>query len=151
MGIICALITGFALSAVTQVGTIDSSAFEWTKWFFWIASTLCMCTGMHCVVTTTFVNVLGTGLALRGPSGSMVRAVEGMIKEQDAIVVSLIATVVFYQFLMMGALYQLAYEEAGICCAIILFGGIYVWYHYCLRIYNRFKVQSQKFFCMNGN
>ena len=31
---------------------------------------------------TTCITVMGTGLALRGPDGSMVRAVEGMYKQR---------------------------------------------------------------------
>ena len=77
-----ALLAGFTLSALTEIsyeGTLDLGL------PFHISTAICLTAGLHCVLTTTFVTVWGPGLALRGPKGSMVRAVEGMVKEKDMI------------------------------------------------------------------
>lgn len=71
-GIISGLISGFTLSALTQVDAKGSDAHDFFKWLFWLACATAMCTSLHCLLTTTFVNVFGTGLALRGPSGYFV-------------------------------------------------------------------------------
>lgn len=68
-GIISGLISGFTLSALTQVDAMGASANAGFKWLFWLTCAAVMCTSLHCLLTTTFVNVFGTGLALRGPSG----------------------------------------------------------------------------------
>lgn len=141
-GIISGLLSGFALSCVTQVDAINADAWEPMKWTFWIFCTLVMCTSLHCLLTCTFCNVFGVGLALRGPSGSMVRAVDGMIKEKDAIFVSLIATIVGFQLMSLAAGWMVMYQNAAIVCSIINILGMYYWYTYCLRIYNRFKIHK---------
>lgn len=38
------------------------------------------------VLAVTFITTFGEGLALRGPVGSMVKAIEGMIDEQNQVV-----------------------------------------------------------------
>jgi hypothetical protein len=68
-GIVSGLISGFTLSALTQVDAKGASAHDFFKWLFWLTCATAMCTSLHCLLTTTFVNVFGTGLALRGPSG----------------------------------------------------------------------------------
>ena len=40
---------------------------------------------VYCVINTTFLIIWGPGLALRGPEGSMKRAVEGMLQERQQV------------------------------------------------------------------
>lgn len=72
----------------------------------------------------------------------MVRAVEGMMKEKDAIFVTLIASIAFFQLLTLAVGFLVMTQEAAIVCSIMLAIGSYYWYKYCIRIYNRFKVSD---------
>lgn len=64
-----ALFGGFTLAAIVHldVGSFESHIM-W-KTIFWISTSFCMCCSLHNVLTTTFANVFGPHLALRGPSG----------------------------------------------------------------------------------
>lgn len=70
----------------------------------------------------------------------MVRAVDGMVKEKDAVFATLLATVVLYQFMALCCGFLVMDTYAAYACAGVLTIGSYHWYSYCLRIYNRFKV-----------
>lgn len=70
----------------------------------------------------------------------MVRAVDGMIKEKDAIFAALIASVLLFQLETLAAGFLVMDQNAAIVSAIILGIGTYYWFKYCSRIYHRFKV-----------
>lgn len=70
----------------------------------------------------------------------MVRAVDGMIKEKDAIFASLIISVLLFQLETLAAGFLVMDQNAAIACSMILGIGTYYWYKYCTRIYHRFKV-----------
>lgn len=76
----------------------------------------------------------------------MVRAVDGMIKEKDAIFASLIVSVLLFQMETLAVGFLVMEQSAAIACAIILTIGTYYWYKYCSRIYHRFKVFACFFF-----
>jgi len=80
----CALIAGFQLSSICQVDT--SGAARWSAYLYWISSALCICLSLHVLLCSVYSTVFGQGLALRGPTGSMVRAVDGMCAEQYEII-----------------------------------------------------------------
>lgn len=71
---------------------------------------------------------------------SMVRAVDGMIKEKDAIFVTLISTVSLYQLMAVCCSFLVMSIYCACVASFIIVVGTYYWYTYCLRIYNRFKV-----------
>ena len=48
------------------------------KFFYYIASIVSLSANILCVANTTFLSVWGTGLLMRGPDGSLARAVDGM-------------------------------------------------------------------------
>ncbi len=75
----------------------------------------------------------------------MVRAVDGMTKEKDAIFLSFLITIVFFQVATVGCGFiVMDVEAAWAACCIVLIGGFY-WYKYCLRIFNRFKVSKYNY------
>ena len=76
---------------------------------------------------------------------SMVRAIEGMVKEKDAIFVTLIATVVIFQLIALCCCFIMMYDNAAYASSAILAVGTYYWYTYCLRIYNRFRIHQVQF------
>jgi hypothetical protein len=80
----CALIAGFQLSSISQVDTAGSSRYAAN--LYWISSAMCICLSLHVLLCSVYSTVFGQGLALRGPAGSMVRAVNGMCAEQYEII-----------------------------------------------------------------
>lgn len=140
-----ALIAGFTLSNVTQVDAISSDVSSGWKWLFWISCSIVLVTSLHVVLTTTFINIFGPGLALRGPAGSMVRAVEGMIKEKDAIFVAFFVSIIVFQISTVSASFLVMSSSAAWTSMVLCLGGLYIWYVYCLRIYNRFKLDEVDF------
>lgn len=100
-----------------------------------------ICT-LHVVLTTTFINIFGPGLALRGPAGSMVRAVEGMVKEKDSIFLAFFLSVVLFQLASLACCFVVMSHNAAWTAMVIFIVGLWYWYKYCLRIYNRFKLED---------
>lgn len=140
-GVIC----GFSSTVLSQImaKTVDVS--EGWKWLYWVTVPLIMCFGFHNLLCTTFANMYGSELALRGPSGSMVRAVDGMVKEKDSIFLTLLVTVMLYQFLALCCSFMVMDDYCAYVSTVILVLGSYYWYTYCLRIYNRFKIHGVQF------
>jgi 1-aminocyclopropane-1-carboxylate deaminase/D-cysteine desulfhydrase-like pyridoxal-dependent ACC family enzyme len=64
-----ALIAGFTLDALIGLDVRSYSVDETWKAVFWISASVSMAASLHCVLTTTFANIYGPNLALRGPSG----------------------------------------------------------------------------------
>lgn len=165
----CALIVGFVLSSITQVPALDSGQNQRIIDIYWISSTLVFCASLHCMLTTIYVTIYGTGYALRGPLGyicilsyllsffsnliydnllllnrSMVKAVDGMLEERAHILLSYVLTIVFFTMSTIATFYIVMTDTvANICFGLVLFSS-FIWYHYCLRIYNRFKVSRHQ-------
>lgn len=64
-----ALIAGFTLGALTGLDAESFSVADGWRAVFWISTAIAMASSIHCVLTTTFANIYGPNLALRGPSG----------------------------------------------------------------------------------
>lgn len=80
----CALIAGFQLATISMVPTDEVSRVAAN--IYWISSALNICLSLHVILCSIYATAFGQGLALRGPPGSMVRAVQGMYAEQYNIV-----------------------------------------------------------------
>jgi hypothetical protein len=75
----------------------------------------------------------------------MVRAVEGMNKEKDAIFVAFFLSIILFQVGTVAAAFLVMSAAAAWTSMVLCLGGLYIWYVYCLRIYNRFKVSLYPF------
>ena len=73
-----ALLAGFAWYGLTEV-PFDSNASALMQTFYLVVTTLIMGLELLTVVNATLCAILGPGLALRGPDGSMHNAVTGMM------------------------------------------------------------------------
>ena len=73
-----ALLAGFAWYGLTEV-PFDSNANPTTQTLYLVVTTLIMGLELLTVVNATLCAILGPGLALRGPDGSMHNAVSGMM------------------------------------------------------------------------
>ena len=73
-----ALLAGFAWYGLTEV-PFDSNADATVQTLYLVVTTLIMGLELLTVVNATLCAILGPGLALRGPDGSMHNAVQGMM------------------------------------------------------------------------
>jgi hypothetical protein len=100
----CALLIGFICGSISQVPGVGADIPLFWVWLYWITSAVCLAAAVHVLVCTVFVNVFGQGLALRGPVGSMIRAVNGMVLEQEQIIIAFIAAMIFFGLQMVELL-----------------------------------------------
>ena len=139
-----ALLLGFAMNTMTNVVQIvdfyENS--EGLKEVFFVSGTFCFCTMMHTLLCSVFVIVFAPNLALHGPLGSMVRAVDGMVSEQDQIFLSFILSLVFFTINTVVAFWFFMSNTIAWVCAALTFVFSAYWYKCCLRIYNRFKMHA---------
>lgn len=94
------------------------------------------------VLTTIFLTVFGPGLALRGPIGSMTRAVDGMNHEQDATLYSFIGLVVSLGVSMIASFWSWMTEGTAAFLTFTFAIQVFFWYQHSIRIYNRFKYDA---------
>lgn len=71
-------------------------------------------------------------------AGSMIQAVNGMVIEQKQVVNGFIMMMIMFALQMIGLYWIMMDSISAIINTIITLLGMYVWYSYCLRIYNRF-------------
>lgn len=84
VGTQAAVLSGFAVVMVVEFH-MPEEVHPVLQSIFYICATVTLVANLRCVSMTTCITVLGTGLALRGPDGSMVRAVEGMYKQRGMV------------------------------------------------------------------
>ena len=75
-----ALLSGFAYNGIIQVD-IPTDSSDWLKTLYLCVTTSAMGFELIAVLNSTLCSMLGPGLALRGPDGSMHRAVDGLMLE----------------------------------------------------------------------
>lgn len=138
-----ALIIGCIMGSVSQVPAINSDINYFWVVLYWISTAITLAGALHVLLCTIFINVFGQGLALRGPLGSMVQAVEGMVIEQKQVLFSFIVTTAAFGINVIGMYWVMMDQKSAIASSLITLVGMYFWYHYCLRIYNRFKFSSK--------
>ena len=83
--------------------------------------------------------MFGQGLALRGPSGSMIKAVDGMCQEQKQVLTAFTATIFFLGVSTIATYYVVMTLLGAHICSAVTVLAMMLWHRYCLRIYNRFK------------
>lgn len=113
------------------------------RYLYFIATSATLVTAMNVLLSTVFINIFGHGLALRGPGGSMVRAIAGMVEEQYQILASFLLCIVFYSLMVIGMFFQVMDGTLAPICVTLLVVCLYVSYHYTLRIYNRFQIPEK--------
>eukprot|EP00747_Dinoflagellata_sp_TGD_P168921 gnl/TRDRNA2_/TRDRNA2_196510_c0_seq1.p1 gnl/TRDRNA2_/TRDRNA2_196510_c0~~gnl/TRDRNA2_/TRDRNA2_196510_c0_seq1.p1 ORF type:complete len:251 (+),score=35.13 gnl/TRDRNA2_/TRDRNA2_196510_c0_seq1:66-755(+) len=120
VGTQAAVLAGFATVALIElempetINPILASVF----YFF---SVITLVANLRCVAMTTCITVMGTGLALRGPDGSMDRAVEGMYKERRAVFSSFaVGIVACHCTALMACWIKMITIPAIICSGVLL-------------------------------
>ena len=72
-----ALLAGFVLNSLNDNEYDRFAGHQLADYVYWIFSAVLFAAALHCILTTVYCTVYGAGLALRGPVGSMIRAVDG--------------------------------------------------------------------------
>ena len=71
--------------------------------------------------------------------GSMVRAVNGMFEEQHSILYSFVLSIIAFAVMMTIYFWIVMTTLGATVGSIIVFLSSFVWYHYFVRIVNRFQ------------
>jgi hypothetical protein len=137
----CFLLAGFLAGSVSQTPAFHCATNCVYFWQFLYNLMVSICLALTCMVllATVFISVFGQGLAIRGPAGSMVDTVQGMVKEQHTIVFLFAWVVATFQAQLMSLFFiVMDWEIAVVCCFFLSLIGYYT-YFASMRIYNRFK------------
>ncbi|GAB5355846.1 hypothetical protein AAMO2058_000240100 [Amorphochlora amoebiformis] len=144
LGTQSAVLAGFAVTALIEFTfqREDTLKIQILEMLYYIFCTLSLVANLYCVAGSTILSVFATNLALRGPDGSVERAVEGMHEERRNIFVafalgltSLLTGMVFGAWLLMSA------STALISTSIIIYGG-YCTYKFGKRTAYRFSFRE---------
>eukprot|EP00931_Biecheleriopsis_adriatica_P123854 TRINITY_DN98938_c0_g1_i1.p1 TRINITY_DN98938_c0_g1~~TRINITY_DN98938_c0_g1_i1.p1 ORF type:complete len:234 (-),score=21.15 TRINITY_DN98938_c0_g1_i1:67-744(-) len=132
VGMQAAVLAGFAVSMIVKLDMPEnvSRIMEISYYMFAILNLLA---NLVCVAYVTAINVMGTGLALRGPDGSMRRSVDGMYDQRRLVfwsfALGLIATCAATIILSWIKMHPLA----ALSCTLVVVWGTYTGArHICL-------------------
>lgn len=128
-----------ALSGTSFAAEVQS-AFQTCYWFFTVISVFLAIEG---VVVSVYTVVFGQALALRGPAGSMIRAVNAFEREQRLVLI-LFSLSIF--FLGIGTIFQMYvvmdWLSAHLCASVAAI-LMYHWYVHCMDVYNRYNYTKE--------
>jgi len=143
IGTQAALLSGFAYNGIIQVD-IPTDQSDWLKTLYLCVTTAAMGFELIAVLNSTLCSMLGPGLALRGPDGSMHRAVDGLMLEYRLTFLFFTAgLVMFHISALLFAWLEFSWPVAlAMTLALLMF--IYGMYRYWLRIYTRFALSSDR-------
>jgi hypothetical protein len=136
-----ALIGGFTYGVFSQNQINRDNGYSFVDALadiYWICSAITICLSVHVILCTMLMQVLGPGLSLNGPVGSMARATEGMRIEQKQIIVAFIAMMIMFSVSTVLSCWVVMSFEAGVGCSAAFAIAACCWYYYCERIYLRF-------------
>lgn len=143
IGTQAALLSGFAYNGIIQVD-IPSESSDWLKTLYLCVTTAAMGFELIAVLNSTLCSMLGPGLALRGPDGSMHRAVDGLMLEYRlTFLFFTMGLVSFHLSALIFAWLEFSWPVAlAMTLALLMF--IYGMWRYFNRIYMRFALDSDR-------
>lgn len=140
LGVNAAVGFGLIAGSVSQVPGYENPTGCWYGFvvLYWVASALTVVSSIFALITEIFVVVYGHGLALRGPVGSMVKAIDGMVEEQKTIFSAFAMTICFLGLQQIGMYFIMMDSTSAWISGGITLVAMISWYRYALRLYNRF-------------
>ena len=123
------LIVALTVQTVTSVDALDHSNI-YVRVAFWWFSALSFSCSLFCIVTATFGQVWGPGLALRGPKGSVLKAYHAM-KQENSVVMKAYLGQIFFFILLFTLIFEIGDTTANyhwpamVGGCIIFSAGIY--------------------------
>ena len=120
MGTQSAVLAGFGVTALIEF-QMPQGTDRYLQFVYYIFIIASLAANLNCVSSTTALSVFGTSLALRGPDGAMMRAVEGMYQERKQVFVSF-ALGLFFMLggAFVGSWIIMPWEAASLASLIIL-------------------------------
>lgn len=112
---------------------------------YWVAAAITIACSVHVIMCTMLLQVLGPGLALHGPVGSMARATAGMRVELKTIIRSFSVMIILFAVSTLLSCWMVMSEEGAIGCSAAFGIAGYIWYRHCERIYLRFYYDEDEF------
>mmetsp|Transcript_33031 Transcript_33031/g.47741 ORF Transcript_33031/g.47741 Transcript_33031/m.47741 type:complete len:380 (-) Transcript_33031:282-1421(-) len=140
-----ALIGGFIYSVFTQDGIgMDDIVpnLEVALTIYYILSAISLAAAIHVIICTMLLQVLGPGLALHGPVGSMAIAVKGLRAEQDHVIVAFVIMIIFFALSTILSFWVVFDFPAALTSSVIFVAASYVWFVDSQRIRLRFHWNS---------
>jgi len=108
------------------------------KFLYYITITSAFCANMIVVSQTTTLSVLGAGLALRGPDGSMMTATDGLYEERTSVFSTFGVGLACTVGSVVICVWLILHWEAALCCMLLtIFTGRTIWMNY-RRVQKRF-------------
>ncbi len=147
VGYQAAMIGGFTYNIFTQNQPNDKIAYaQIFQNIYWIVSAGAIAASVHVIITTMIIQVLGPGLALHGPVGSMARATKGMRIEQTGVIVSFIVMVILFALSTVISFWAVMgfYSSIGATAMFII--AARCWFYYGERIYLRFYWENDEIY-----
>jgi hypothetical protein len=140
----CFLLAGFICGAVSQ-----TPAFGATCHYFWqilynISSASCISFATMGLLISVFISVFGQGLAIRGPPGSMIKAIEGMVVEQHHAVALFVGAAISYVLQEIGMFFVMMDTLGAVISSVFVILVAMYTYNAAVRIYNRFYFIQEK-------
>mmetsp|Transcript_24868 Transcript_24868/g.77388 ORF Transcript_24868/g.77388 Transcript_24868/m.77388 type:complete len:302 (-) Transcript_24868:187-1092(-) len=139
VGTQAALLAGFAYAGLTQVSVPKDKPYL-VKLLYLLFTTGAMSFELIAVLNTTLLSMLGPGLALRGPDGSMHKAVDGMMYEYRKAFFTFGLGLIAFHFsaLMFGWLLFRTWVAVSITVVILI--SLRVLWRYVVRIFHKFQL-----------
>ncbi|KAJ1641428.1 hypothetical protein T492DRAFT_919584 [Pavlovales sp. CCMP2436] len=134
-----ALLAGFAYAGLTQVSVPPEAPYV-VRLLYLLFTTAAMSCELIAVLNTTLLSMLGPGLALRGPDGSMHQAVDGMMLEyRRAFFTFALGLLAFHMSaLMFGWLMFRPLVASSMTVCILV--ALRVLWRYVVRIFAKFQL-----------
>jgi hypothetical protein len=139
---LCSLLAGFIMTSWTNT---DLTQFERNVGsrvagdIYFVTSAVSIALSIYCLTQSILCTVYAFGLALRGPLGSMVIAVDGIIQEKPLIIGSYFLAVLFFALSTVAFFWATQTSILAIATTVIMTIGMCFWYYYSIRIVNRFR------------
>ncbi len=133
-----ALIGGFTYGIFTQnQPNADHDYSKHVLTGYYIASAITIAAAVHVIINTMLLQVMGPGLALNGPIGSMARAAEGMKIEQDQVIYAFALMMIFFSIATTLSFWAVMDAYAAFSSSVVFIIGSRLWYKCSKRIYLR--------------
>ena len=134
-----ALIGGFTYGVFTQNQINEDEYYASTFMdIYWVISAGTIAASVHVIITTMCIQVLGPGLALHGPVGSMARSTQGMREEQKPVIASFIIMMILFSLSTILSFWSVMSFYSALAGTILFIVAGRYWYYYSERIYLRF-------------
>ena len=138
-----ALLAGFAYSGLTQVAFPHEAPYM-IKLLYLLVTTTAMGFELIAVMNTTLLSMVGPGLALRGPDGSMDPAVEGMMEEYHHAYLNFVLGLIFFHF--SAALFGwLTFDwVVSSFTSLVVLMSLWLLMRYAMRVHSRFRLPAHE-------